>query len=446
MKVKLFGLAALILLSAISSIFNAMPMIGASAQGYDSSYGNNNNYNGMVDNYSYEEPNTYNTDNNDYSNYDPSTYEQNSEYSSYNSYGPPTPNYGDGNAEYSSYDNGYGNAYNNEYQDDSYYADQYNKNYYPPQKPKTFICPDSYLVVDKPENCPLICPEDTTLEGHLVTAGSNLTQICNAASPAVQCPDGSTLQGVWVHPDDIETCNIAIPPPIQIFECPADSNLPGANVTDLRLCDAPNDANICPDETDLGGVYVNNTATDCDLDIPLAEDLEIQCIKCADLAAGSSGGGQQPENALIGNTTLNVFSVCDDPDPRPGFANITLGFPQGQRVPAQQAFDLCLDNAGVNPGNGTSTSQALISSFQTFQESSLTTNVKTEAERPIFSVKTQENSLTTNVKTEAEIPTFSVKTSPPPFSPPSIAQGIEDSSSTLAKIDKLKKQWLDLLP
>jgi hypothetical protein len=35
--------------------------------------------------------------------------------------------------------------------------------------------------------------------------------------------------------------------------------------------------------------------------------------------------------------------------------------------------------------------------------------------------------------------------SPPPFSPPAIAQGIGDSP-TLAEMEKLKKQWLDLLP
>jgi YVTN family beta-propeller protein len=52
----------------------------------------------------------------------------------------------------------------------------------------------------------------------------------------------------------------------------------------------------------------------------------------------------------------------------------------------------------------------------------------------------QENSLTTNAKPEAEIHTFSEKMSPPSVP----ATG--DSSAALEKIDKLKKQWLDLLP
>ena len=508
MKVKLFGLAALILLSAISSIFNAMPMIGVSAQDYrtaddyGSSYGsnNNNNYdNGMVDNYSYEEPNTYNTD---------------------NSYGNGPANYGNEEKQYSSYDNSYGYPSNTGYMDDSYspgdpgsYGNQYNNyyaqdsyepNYYPPVKPKKFTCPDSGLVVDKPENCPVICPLGSTLEGHFVKSGSNLTQICNvdqqvletcpagtdlegvfvtdatieqcnifatcdantplgealdlnatetvevadpqlcqleipapveifqcpsitedplvnplladanvtdidlcfAATPAVQCPDTSPLDGVWVDPEEAgETCNIVIPPPvdlvecpstienplvnpllagsnvtdidlcfaatpavqcgpnttlngtwvnpdfaeicdieippsflcepddplsnaivtdprlcqfedIELFECPEEGSNPamvGLNVTALPLCEAPNNANICGIGTDLEGVFVNNTSTDCDLDVPITP--EAQCIKCADLAS-DSGNSQQDQNdvaeVLIGNNTNNVFTICND--------------------------------------------------------------------------------------------------------------------------------------
>ena len=37
------------------------------------------------------------------------------------------------------------------------------------------------------------------------------------------------------------------------------------NVTNAALCEAPNDENICPELTELEGVYVNNTSDDCDV-------------------------------------------------------------------------------------------------------------------------------------------------------------------------------------
>ena len=77
----------------------------------------------------------------------------------------------------------------------------------------------------------------------------------------------------------------------------------GTNVTDLILCEAPNDANICEEDTDLEGVFVNNTSTDCDLANTNFAD---QCLKCADLAIFHTGGNGPQEDAsidLIGNTT-----------------------------------------------------------------------------------------------------------------------------------------------
>jgi hypothetical protein len=104
----------------------------------------------------------------------------------------------------------------------------------------------------------------------------------------------------------------------------------------------------------------------------------------------------------------------------------------------------------------TNPTQQTVSPFQR-TENSLTTNVKPEAEIPTVSESfqalessLQENSLTTNVKPEAGRPTVSEKMSPPPFSPPTIAQGIggssSASSSALEKTTKLKQQWLGLLP
>ena len=72
----------------------------------------------------------------------------------------------------------------------------------------------------------------------------------------------------------------------------------GINVTDLILCEAPNDANICEEGTDLEGVFVNNTSTDCDLANTNFAD---QCLKCADLAISKAGNGPQEEASIAFN-------------------------------------------------------------------------------------------------------------------------------------------------
>ena len=149
----------------------------------------------------------------------------------------------------------------------------------------------------------------------------------------------------------------------------------------------------------MAGVFVNRTTTDCDFDVSITTNLEAQCLKCADLAVLRSAGNnlqndvQPAADRLIGNTTgginrVNIFTVCDDANPRPAF-NV-LGVP----IAVETTFDRCLDNAGINPGNGTiSMMQALPSSVQALQENSLTTNVKPEAEIPSLNTETQNSDL-----------------------------------------------------
>jgi hypothetical protein len=144
---------------------------------------------------------------------------------------------------------------------------------------------------------------------------------------------------------------------------------------------------------------VNRTTTDCDFDVSITTNLEAQCLKCADLAALVSGGNnigqvQGAANLLIGNTTgganrVNIFTVCDDADPRPAFNAL------GEPLAVETTFDRCLDNAGINPGNGTLTTmmQAQPSSLQALQENSLTTNVKPEAEISSFNSEAQNPNL-----------------------------------------------------
>ena len=102
-------------------------------------------------------------------------------------------------------------------------------------------------------------------------------------------------------------------------------------------------------------------------------------------------------NSFIGanNATRNIFDVCNDTNPRPGFDQLLRNAAgnafdtDAERLPFNTAFDRCLKNAAVNPG----ISNSNLSGFQ-MQASSL----------PL-----QENSLTTNVKPEAEIPSLNTE-------------------------------------
>jgi hypothetical protein len=150
----------------------------------------------------------------------------------------------------------------------------------------------------------------------------------------------------------------------------------------------------------LAGVFVNRTTTDCDFDVSITTNLEAQCIKCADLSGLAGTSGQTPSQvatALIGNSTNNVFTVCDDANPRTAFAGqLVPGVTANARATVNANFDRCLDNAGINPGNGTLTATMLAlpsSSLQALQENSLTTNVQPEAEIQSFNTDPQNQDL-----------------------------------------------------
>ena len=236
-------------------------------------------------------------------------------------------------------------------------------------------------------------------DSNLPLANVTDPRLCDAATPAVQCPSGSTLAGVWVNSTGttgLATCDIVIPPAVTLITCLAgpttNPDLEGAQVTDERLCEAPTSPSICPTGTDLAGVFVNRTTTDCDFDVSITTNLEAQCLKCGDLAVFAATPNlaaiQTAAGQLRGSTTANIFTVCDDADPRTGFNALVTS------TAVEGAFDTCLDNAGINPGNGTTTMQALPSSMQALQENSLTTNVKPEAEIQI--ANTEPNDPTIN--------------------------------------------------
>ena len=166
---------------------------------------------------------------------------------------------------------------------------------------------------------------------------------------------------------------------IELFQCPADSNIPGGNVTDQRLCFAATPAVQCPSGTTLEGVWINSTAlATCNLDIDNpVNNTQTQCLKCVDLALLAAPPGQVRSllNALIGNdtnpATSGIFDICGADDPRPAFnATVTATVPGMQAEDVIEVFNECVENA---PGSDLSISA--FSSLASLQDSSITTTV-----------------------------------------------------------------------
>jgi Collagen triple helix repeat (20 copies) len=262
-----------------------------------------------------------------------------------------------------------------------------------------------------------VCPDETDQAGHFVMGDGDLTTttelvpLCNLPEAEV-CDDGTQLEGILVNNTDaiIDGMEAACNP----FEiCPANTALAGVAVLDdsdpttplpTELC-TQNGLEQCPAGTVQEGHFVvgdgsllTNQVTDpdsgtfdsllagiCNLRDDQTTSGEIQCLKCADLAAffGGNNAGQQQTfvNLLIGTTTSNIFTICQAEDPRPGFNALSTN------TAAETAFDNCLDNAAVNPGIQALTASSLL------QENSLTTNVKSEADIPSFNTEPQNSDL-----------------------------------------------------
>ena len=169
MKLVLCAVGALILLSSITGIFNNLVVVDTSAQpmekvadGYDQSYNDDG----------YAAKNSYNNMDDKYSKYP-------SKDNKYECQRGPFQGFFVASVEFCDV----------KFQDDD-----------KSHQDRKFICPDSGLVVDKSENCPLVCPPGSTLEGHLVEAGSELTEVCNGDTPSngegtcLKCADLAILQ------------------------------------------------------------------------------------------------------------------------------------------------------------------------------------------------------------------------------------------------------------
>ncbi|MDX1373575.1 MAG: hypothetical protein R3321_13970, partial [Nitrososphaeraceae archaeon] len=222
---------------------------------------------------------------------------------------------------------------------------------------KKFVCHDTGIVVDKKVNCPKVCPDNTDFAGHLVVAhGSMIGVACNDGDNVnfEVCAEGTDLEGVLVQ--DVEDCNI-------FFTCPGQDQqtdipnpnffLAGAKVTDPKLCQAATPAVQCGPETDLEGVWVAPGKTgSCTIDN--GDGIaDAECLKCADLATFQAQGEAPEERvaeALIGNSTDNVFTVCESEPVTEAFDELIDDIPnnevnQGNKNDVKASFATCITNA-----------------------------------------------------------------------------------------------------
>ena len=184
-------------------------------------------------------------------------------------------------------------------------------------------------VVDE-ELCNLVIPEetqlfqcdlDTPMGGAIVTDPS----LCQAPNDNNKCPAGTDLEGTYVmntasdcsvfatcdagtklgialnmqnefKVSDPVLCDLEVPPATELFVCTEDADGPmsGAIVTDLSLCQAPNNNNKCPDNSDLPGVYVMDPQTQCeitydicDASTPLGQALGLGAADTVEVADGT---------------------------------------------------------------------------------------------------------------------------------------------------------------
>ena len=239
--------------------------------------------------------------------------------------------------------------------------------------------------VADPELCNLVIPEQTEVEicdEDTPMAGAVVTDplLCQAPNDDNKCPSGTDLAGVYIMgPVSEEACNIfatcdagtklgialgmqnefkvadevlcdlEIPEEVELFQC-IGGPMQGAIVTDELLCEAPNSSNVCPLTSDLPGVFVMNTQTQCTLDIP-------EPLVCED-------------SGFLVNDEANCPQKCDDGTylmqgmecpPPTGQVNVTKVFngcfvvgegmvPCGEDVPSSSSdFTIDVEGNNANP-------------------------------------------------------------------------------------------------
>ena len=212
------------------------------------------------------------------------------------------------------------------------YDDKYSN--YPPKENKKYTCRDSGLVVDKKENCPVICPTGSTLEGHFVKAGSDLTKICNVEAGTSQtCGPGTDLEGVLVT-NPITDCDLTLDN-VEEETCPTGTALVGVAVPDdgdpTTVPDVCNLAGLdkCI-SGDLTGAFVTDTDGNTFFDTTLPDTQEPIC------------DFPEAEVEICASTTdlsgMVVADTNDNPNGQEAACEITLSDVELETCPAGTAL------------------------------------------------------------------------------------------------------------
>jgi hypothetical protein len=136
---------------------------------------------------------------------------------------------------------------------------------------------------------------------------------------AIACPIGTDLQGVLVTDEASCNININLPP---LFECSEGSNLGvGAKVTDPGLCNAATPAEQCPAGTQLKNVWVTNaTEANCSGDgeqepEPTATLSVNKTIACIPFASGNPVEACNRITTEIFPNGFNFHVTGENPNP-----------------------------------------------------------------------------------------------------------------------------------
>jgi len=127
----------------------------------------------------------------------------------------------------------------------------------------------------------------------------------------------------------------------------------------------------------ITGIFNNPVVIVEDASAQQVQKIVTQCLKCADLAIIQSGGQAQQtpaSDALIGNSTNNIFTICASDTPQSGF-NATIdatNLNDGQKVIVKNAFVECLTNAP----------DSAVAQMESLQDTSITTTERAEPENP----------------------------------------------------------------
>ena len=196
------------------------------------------------------------------------------------------------------------------------------------------------ITVADPELCNLeipeqtelfICDLDTPMGGAIVTD----ELLCQAPNSENKCPSNTDLEGVYVLDIDSDCnifatcdagtplgialgmenefkvadkvlCDLQVPEEVELFQC-IGGPMQGAIVTDELLCQAPNSENKCPTNTDLDGVYVMDTTTDCNIYETCPQNSLQAGIQVSDLALCNVTNG-----IVCGEETANEGAIVTD--------------------------------------------------------------------------------------------------------------------------------------